>query len=162
MQFPRVTGEELISDVEKSLEIFMAMKKVVVARRCAELTKEILAVIKKHIKNSQQREAENASMPDQSMVLNMPFQAFGSQVRDQSDAWADTSLIALLNQELPGWEKGNSLANIYDPNVLEDFASSEGQSFSSLDAMADALGGGWKGPMWGDFEAFYIYDEECL
>lgn len=85
----QVAGEELIADVGKSLEIFTAMKKLVVARRCAELTEKILPVVKKHIQNVRQRQAPDAVMSDYSMVPDMPFQIPESQVCDESDARAE-------------------------------------------------------------------------
>ncbi|KAL1882376.1 hypothetical protein Plec18167_002792 [Paecilomyces lecythidis] len=137
MQFPRVAGEELVTDVEKSLEILTAMRQVVVARRCAELTKEILAVAKKHIQEVRRKEAPDGVVPVPAVLPNMQFQTPDSQIYGENDTWPDTSLVALWDEELPGWPKENILASIYDPNVLEDFAFSEGQTLASLNEMAD-------------------------
>lgn len=42
--FPGLPDEELLEDVEKSLEIFSSMDDIIVARRCAEMLREVLEV----------------------------------------------------------------------------------------------------------------------
>ncbi|KAJ5797572.1 transcriptional regulator family: Fungal Specific TF [Penicillium pulvis] len=42
--FPGLPDEELLEDVEKSLEIFSSMDNIIVARRCAEMLREVLEV----------------------------------------------------------------------------------------------------------------------
>ena len=42
--FPGLPDDELLEDVEKSLEIFSSMNDIVVARRCAEMLREVLEV----------------------------------------------------------------------------------------------------------------------
>jgi len=43
---PNMNREQLLLDVEKSIEIFTAMNQVTVARRCAEITQEVLEIAK--------------------------------------------------------------------------------------------------------------------
>lgn len=132
MDFAKVTGEELLTDVEKSLEIFTAMKHVVVSRRCAELTKEMLMVAKKHLSDAQQGEGlEQPLAPDLSL-------APGENLPD-NDPWVQDSLTEILNRSLPGWEKADALANLYDPDILEDFTLSVGGEISSVDSVIDFL-----------------------
>lgn len=42
--FPGLPDDELLEDVEKSLEIFQSMEDIIVARRCAEMLREVLEV----------------------------------------------------------------------------------------------------------------------
>lgn len=42
--YPGLPDDELLEDVEKSLEIFQSMDDIVVARRCAEMLREVLEV----------------------------------------------------------------------------------------------------------------------
>ncbi|KAJ5766598.1 uncharacterized protein N7511_004214 [Penicillium nucicola] len=42
--YPGLPDDELLEDVEKSLQIFSAMKDIIVARRCAEMLREVLEV----------------------------------------------------------------------------------------------------------------------
>ncbi|KAJ0418329.1 fungal-specific transcription factor domain-containing protein [Aspergillus carlsbadensis] len=137
MRFPRVPSEDLLADVERSLEIFRAMKQVVVSRRCEEISKEILSVIRKRMQDAGQGGIVNGVMREQpSSVLDRPVDMTeNQQVRDTSNLWADSSLAALFSQALPNCETGSALSNIYDPHLLGDFALSEVQPFTLLDAM---------------------------
>lgn len=42
--YPGLPDEELLEDVERSLEIFSSMNDIIVARRCAEMLREVLEV----------------------------------------------------------------------------------------------------------------------
>jgi hypothetical protein len=42
--FPGLPDDELLEDVGKSLEIFSSMEDIIVARRCAEMLREVLEV----------------------------------------------------------------------------------------------------------------------
>ncbi|PYH40284.1 uncharacterized protein BP01DRAFT_224671 [Aspergillus saccharolyticus JOP 1030-1] len=42
--YPTIRDEDLLADVEKSLDIFESMNNIVVARRCAEMIREVLEV----------------------------------------------------------------------------------------------------------------------
>lgn len=42
------TAARLIEDIEKSLEIFSSMRRIAVARRCTEITKEVLTIARSH------------------------------------------------------------------------------------------------------------------
>jgi hypothetical protein len=156
--YPRVSGEELIADVEKSLEIFNAMKQVAVARRCAELIKEMLLVAKKYLQGLRHKQTL-----DQSLVPEIPAVS-ETQTFDLDQIWNESTFAALLNQELPGMDKANALANLYDPNVLEDFAFSSDQlgpsTYTELDFSGRSCDESEQtGPIWGVFEPFGSGDE---
>ncbi|KIW95043.1 uncharacterized protein Z519_03624 [Cladophialophora bantiana CBS 173.52] len=149
MEFPSVRAEELIADVEKSLKIYNAMKEVVVARRCAELTKEMLTVAKRHQQELRRRKEVRRDAVE---VSSLP--------PPDRDPWNDGSLSTVLNQSLPGWDKTASLAHLYDPSVLEQFAlSANREADGSVDTFMDFSTGigderSITGPMWGIFEPF--------
>ena len=157
MGYPNVSGEELVADVEKSLAIFNAMKQVVVARRCAELIKEVLLVAKKHLQDL--RHKQNL---DQSLVPDIPTIP-ETQVLDL-DPWGDSSFAAILNHELPGRDRAYALANLYDPTILEDFAFSGDQLGQSIDMGMDFSSRSCDereqaGPILGVFEPFGSGDD---
>lgn len=156
-----VRGEELIADVEKSLEIFNAMKQVVVAQRCAELTKEMLTVAKKHQQELRdgQKAGRRDHLPDaMDAGANVP-------APDNDDLWDDVTAGGLpattLSQSLPGWDWNEGLAQLYDPGVLEEvaFSGGGGKVDGSLDIFADFTAGSnderaITGPTRGIFEPF--------
>lgn len=47
--FPGIDEDELLLDVEKSLDIFESMKDIIVARRCAEMIREVLDVTRSYL-----------------------------------------------------------------------------------------------------------------
>lgn len=47
--FPGIREDELLLDVEKSLDIFESMKNISVARRCAEMIREVLDVTRSYL-----------------------------------------------------------------------------------------------------------------
>ncbi|EXJ71101.1 uncharacterized protein A1O5_06094 [Cladophialophora psammophila CBS 110553] len=157
---PAVSVDELIGDVEKSLEIFDAMKQVVVAQRCAELTKEMLTVVKKHQQEKPQQRQSNHT-GEQNLIPPALHLAPNASLGDTNDPWNDNYLATILNQSLPGWvSQTEALAHLYDPSVLEDFALSGGDNIGSIDdAMIDFPAESsddieQTGPTWGVFEPF--------
>lgn len=55
--FPGLPDEELLEDVEKSLEIFASMDDIIVARRCAEMLREVLDVARTCLRRRQTQTA---------------------------------------------------------------------------------------------------------
>lgn len=145
-----VRGEELIADVEKSLEIFNAMKQVVVAQRCAELTKEMLTVAKRHrqeLRDGQKK--SRASFPSVGEVTD-------SQAPNNNDPWGDGSLTTTLAQSLPGWDWTEGLAQLYDPSMLEEVAfSGPGKADGSSDIFADFMAGSDERAVWGPTQGIF-------
>lgn len=56
---PDIPEEELLKDVEKSLDIFESMRNVVVARRCAEMIREVMDVTRECLRR---RPADHAQV----------------------------------------------------------------------------------------------------
>ncbi|KFY40674.1 hypothetical protein V494_03393 [Pseudogymnoascus sp. VKM F-4513 (FW-928)] len=120
LEFPKVSQDELIQDVEKSLEIFSAMK-FVIARRCAELTKEILAVAKRYLRQTQSK--HSVTMPGSSMFqVGSISNDYDDNLTNGSETWDDSFLMTFLNQGGPGPVRATALADLLNPTVLEDFA----------------------------------------
>jgi hypothetical protein len=58
--YPSLPDEDLLEDVEKSLEIFESMDDIIVARRCAEMLREVLDVARSCL--ARRRRGENVSL----------------------------------------------------------------------------------------------------
>ncbi|KAJ5626954.1 transcriptional regulator family: Fungal Specific TF [Penicillium herquei] len=59
--FPGLPDEELLEDVEKSLEIFSSMDDIIVARRCAEMLREVLDVARTCLRRRQIQDRDSGS-----------------------------------------------------------------------------------------------------
>ncbi|KAJ5720363.1 transcriptional regulator family: Fungal Specific TF [Penicillium malachiteum] len=59
--FPGLPDEELLEDVEKSLEIFSSMDDIIVARRCAEMLREVLDVARTFLRRRQIQDRDSGS-----------------------------------------------------------------------------------------------------
>lgn len=70
--FPSSFEDELITDVEKSLDIFTSMDNVIVARRCAEMIREVLDVARVCIDKRRRRQQQEDSL---STHVPMPIPA---------------------------------------------------------------------------------------
>lgn len=153
-----------MADVEKSLEIFLAMDSIVVARRCAEFTKEMIALAKRYLQDSQRRQTTSTGglMTDQATLPDVSLLASDDQnMSTDSDSWNENFFAAFLNQEMPGQERASALANLYDPNILEGFAlsdsaSTQGAGFVDMPMYFSSQPGdegGQTRPLWGMFES---------
>ena len=120
LDFPKVPGEELIEEVERSLEIFSLMgKSITVAKRCGELTHEILGVAKTYLGDRRNGQIQSTHFTPSSLPNEIGADMFGLSLPD--NVWDDEHLIALLNQDEPGSSRANALANFLDPSILEGF-----------------------------------------
>ncbi|KAH6896738.1 fungal-specific transcription factor domain-containing protein [Thelonectria olida] len=131
LDFPKVPGEELVEDVEKSLEIFSVMaKSVTVAKRCGELTQEILGVAKRYLRGRNDRQTTTANVTPPSIPDDIRVSAdiFGGTLPNVDEIWDDEHLIALLNQDEPGPSRANALADFLDPSILQGFVAGDGFS----------------------------------
>lgn len=66
---PDIPEEELLKDVEKSLDIFESMGGVVVARRCAEMIREVLDVTREYLRRRGPSMARPQSQQQQQMQI---------------------------------------------------------------------------------------------
>ncbi|KAJ5549339.1 transcriptional regulator family: Fungal Specific TF [Penicillium frequentans] len=61
--FPGLPDEELLEDVEKSLAIFSSMDDIIVARRCAEMLREVLEVARTCLARRKSQTQSQTQMP---------------------------------------------------------------------------------------------------
>lgn len=59
---PGIPEDELLLDVEKSLEILESMKDIIVARRCAEMIREVLDVTRLYLARRRRAHAQHAQL----------------------------------------------------------------------------------------------------
>ncbi|KAF3390529.1 hypothetical protein F1880_009314 [Penicillium rolfsii] len=62
--YPSLPDDDLLEDVEKSLEIFKSMDDIIVARRCAEMLREVLDVAKTFLARRRRGENNNLGSVD--------------------------------------------------------------------------------------------------
>ena len=127
LDFPKVPGEQLVEDVEKSLAIFRTMgKSVTVAKRCGELTQEILGVAKRYLSDRRLKQIPPTSFTPTSIRNEIGSDVFSQSSLNSNEMWNDEHLIALLNQDEPGPSRANALADFLDPSILQGFVLGEG------------------------------------
>ncbi|KAF4986401.1 hypothetical protein FDECE_15974 [Fusarium decemcellulare] len=112
--------EEVLADIQKSLDIFAAMDVVSVARMCTKITKEVLKAAKKsHLNSHRERRApvELGTVP-------------ASEDHDQRDVYSGPE-ATLTHDQGAGHAEGVGLnyeelyATLADPNLVYNFLSFE-------------------------------------
>lgn len=101
---PNISREDLLLDVEKSLEIFEAMNQVTVARRCAELTQEVLEIARRA--SPPPRQEDGLPTRKHTPVASMA-RSSGLEVE------SDSVLHDLTREDL--------FATLVDPNLMDGF-----------------------------------------
>ncbi|KAJ6028010.1 transcriptional regulator family: Fungal Specific TF [Penicillium herquei] len=76
--FPGLPDEELLEDVEKSLEIFSSMDDIIVARRCAEMLREVLDVARTCLRRRQIQDRDSGSSGSMGRVAGIADVGLGS------------------------------------------------------------------------------------
>jgi hypothetical protein len=102
--YPGLPDEELLEDVEKSLEIFSSMEDIIVARRCAEMLREVLEVARtcltrrRAVPCSGQRNAQNQTQ------AQLPTLDTVCKARRSSSIQQHTSAnpVASVSPQFPG------------------------------------------------------------
>ncbi|KAL0936769.1 C6 transcription factor [Colletotrichum truncatum] len=117
-------AEEVIENLEMSIEIFKAMKMLAVARRCAEIVTELLHVAAK---------PENPGIQKQTAV-NLPAEA-ESMIKLQDEAQPMQAAPLFITEDMNVHRGPNELgenlipgdfdANLVDPNVVWNFLNFE-------------------------------------
>lgn len=110
--------DDLLQDVEKSLEIFNAMDMIVVARRCAEITKEVLDIARKSVQ--ERREQDRASRREESTAEIV--------TRDVRPTPPDATMHTLpdfefdiTNEDVFDITREDLLAGLVDCNLMDGF-----------------------------------------
>lgn len=143
--FPSIRDEDLLLDVEKSLDIFESMNNIVVARRCAEMIREVLEVARACVARRRSSlvpsAAAHTSMlapPPTSLGIDTATAAATDPTAVQNRADNLTGMVppstdsdfffSLFNQDSQPDTRAEILANLVDPTILEDFAFGSGGS----------------------------------
>ncbi|KAJ5692637.1 transcriptional regulator family: Fungal Specific TF [Penicillium macrosclerotiorum] len=140
--FPGLPDAALLDDVEKSLDIFASMHDILVARRCAEMLREVLNVARACLA----RRHTGALPPPSSAAAGLdapPEPPFPGSTGAAAGFAADEGPVGQPDEEnffFSLFGQGSAaqadrtrtemLANLVDPSILEDFAfGGEGVSF---------------------------------
>ncbi|GLA08509.1 hypothetical protein AnigIFM60653_010043 [Aspergillus niger] len=142
--FPSIRDEDLLLDVEKSLDIFESMNNIVVARRCAEMIREVLEVARACVAR---RRSLIPSAAAHTSTLAPPPTHFGIDAATATATATDPTAVqnrgdnltgmvppgtdsdfffSLFNQDSQPDTRAEILANLVDPTILEDFAFGSG------------------------------------
>ncbi|KAJ5930042.1 transcriptional regulator family: Fungal Specific TF [Penicillium verhagenii] len=127
--FPGLPDEELLEDVEKSLEIFSSMDDIIVARRCAEMLREVLEVARACLARRRQGMGMGIGIGIGTAAAAATPSASGSTQAHQ-----------------PHTQYPSGLENLHTPSLASHSSS---HPLVSASASADMLGGG--GSKAGDF-----------
>jgi hypothetical protein len=153
LNYTKIPGDELLRDVEKSREILLAMEEASVAQRSAKLIGEVLEVARAYI--SQRCSSHNTHQePPSSMTSGarnnnvlLDLENYDSSTMDNfgDSDWSE----ALFAYNVPSSSRGDILATLIDPNLLQDFAAgtneySTTRSVASANSVSGAgMGGGY-------------------
>lgn len=116
LYLPNMDRELLLQDVEKSIEIFYAMSQVTVARRCAEITQEVLEIARRASPPLRQEEGQAARK-----LTPVATIARSSGVEVESDS----ALHDLSREDL--------FASLVEPNFMDGFGRFDGAYFAESD-----------------------------
>jgi hypothetical protein len=114
-----IDRQNAIQAVEKSMEIFNAMNMVGVARRCAEITNEVLEIAKK----STDETNTQPKPTDQSQSFNTPAPLTGFTTQGQAGLDFDGLDLS----------KENLFASLVDANIMDGFAEFDSGYFDMPD-----------------------------
>ncbi|KAL2814954.1 fungal-specific transcription factor domain-containing protein [Aspergillus granulosus] len=130
--YPDIRDEELLADVEKSLEIFESMNNIVVARRCSEMIREVLEVARSCATRRQLQSntldflSSSHASNGESGVPN-PY-TLGPDMASIASAGDANFFFSLFNQDSQPGTRANMLADLVDPTILENFAFGNGSN----------------------------------
>jgi hypothetical protein len=134
LNYTVLPAKVLLEDVEKSLEIFIAMDNINVARRCAELIREVLDVTKKYLHDrldseqiSLERLAQRTEIGRGHDVTHGAAESHNAEpFRTDTGSSSDPNHNDDVMKALFGFDwtgRGDLLAGLIDPVLLEDFTA---------------------------------------
>ncbi|RAL12327.1 Zn(II)2Cys6 transcription factor [Aspergillus homomorphus CBS 101889] len=138
--YPSIRDEDLLTDVEKSLDIFESMNNIVVARRCAEMIREVLDVARACVARRRTHHTlPSSKIPAPPIAPSASPATFNlsNHIAHQTPANATSMgpsnvdndfFFSLFNQDSQPDTRAEILANLVDPTILEDFAFGNGGS----------------------------------
>ncbi|KAJ5886901.1 transcriptional regulator family: Fungal Specific TF [Penicillium subrubescens] len=122
--YPSLPDDDLLEDVEKSLEIFESMDDIIVARRCAEMLREVLDVARTCLARRRRGENGNAGLVD---GRGCESGSGGSSTAASTTGASLTGMGTGMNidlQQQPGYAGAPTLS-------IENMASSSSQNDAS-------------------------------
>ena len=123
LNYNKISGTELLRDVEKSHEILLSMKEASVARRSADLMLEVIEVAKTYLARrrlSMQQPVNSHLSPSQFGSLGMEPDMNGPNISmNESNNWQRT----LFADDFLGLRRVDMLSTLIDPTILVDFAA---------------------------------------
>jgi hypothetical protein len=161
INYPHVSGEELIRDVEKSLDILHAMAHVKVAKRCASLISEVLEVVKRQPRTLQddQNRGEGSTTSVTNTIHNgmthydnfwIDLGSSGTGLIFQNNTTAQNLSLDLQTlNETADTARNNLLASLMDPVALEGFAT---DAFSDQAHTVGSNSSAIDSGLWTDFD----------
>ncbi|KAL3464455.1 hypothetical protein BJX64DRAFT_275907 [Aspergillus heterothallicus] len=132
-----IRDQELLADVEKSLDIFESMNNIVVARRCLEMIREVLRVARS-CTTRRRIQLNTLGAPASGSALsgepsNSNPHTFGMEIASINPNDDGNFFFSLFNQDSQLDTRANMLADLVDPTILENFAFGNGwNDFSSF------------------------------
>ena len=110
-----IKREELLVEIEKSLEIFNAMNQVTVSQRCAEITQELLEIAKK----ASPRLRRDSQLTKRHTAMTSMVMSSGMEVDSES-------LLHDLSRE-------DFFAGLVEPDFMDAFGRFEDGNFADFD-----------------------------
>lgn len=108
----KTPSHSLLAEVEKSIEIFRAMSVVLFARRCAELTQELLDVTKAYVRDKSAQEAAEQSRSR--TELTSSYSLSGSMAASGSGNINGGGMLLPGEGSLPNPVSSNIMASLLD------------------------------------------------
>ncbi|VUC30475.1 unnamed protein product [Clonostachys rosea] len=123
------SGDDLFSDVEKSLEIYNAMKVLAVARRCAEITRDVLDVAKRSYRR--RSNPPDLSMQTADISSSVVKETFDLSNQQQSSLLGDLDAVDLDPSRI------DLYTSLLDSNLAFKFLNFEDWNAWSAEALQD-------------------------
>ncbi|KIN05388.1 hypothetical protein OIDMADRAFT_158009 [Oidiodendron maius Zn] len=123
LNYNKISGTELLRDVEKSHEILLSMKEASVARRSADLMLEVIEIAKTYLA----RRRLSMQQPAGSHLSSSQFGSLGMEPEmnvpnismSENNDWQRT----LFADDFLGLRRVDMLSTLIDPTILVDFAA---------------------------------------
>lgn len=110
--FPGIDDDALLQEVDKAVEVFESMKNILVARRCAEMIREVSDVARACLAR------RGTLAPPTQPAFGLPPDVMAVHGGPEPDGF----FYSLFNQDAQAGTRAEMLANLVDPTILEDFA----------------------------------------
>lgn len=139
---PDITDATLITDVEKSLDIFRSMDNVLVARRCAEMIREVLDVAKAVVeRRRKQRLRHGQSYPDVQMGSGSGNAVFSDYTTNHTESTLSQSGSAVFSPDFGSVEQEGLATGDFFSSLFVGLDSSDPDSGTGTSTGIGTSGG---------------------